>query len=398
MRFNWTTQLIFIILLAILVWVVVFNLNYNSFELDVPIQIINLDKTLAINENLTASRITVRSRVSDYAKLKTGAFINAVLDFNKVNSLGQHHLQPQITVHLKNVQIVNYRPQIFDVTLVPKVEASVKLIADPIGFPTSGYSLSNIDIVPQTIKVFGPSRIINSETCAFVSINVDKKKNSFSASGQPEIRNALGQKLANVSFLPTQVMVSVQIKKGENFKTLGLEPTFVNELPSGYWLSAIEFDPPALTIAGDAKILESINSLVTTPIDLTSRSNNFIDKVSVTVPPKTILLGMNLINVKIKIGTSSNNRQLILLPSYTNITEGFSVTSVTPPTVTVILSGSPAKLAELNRSNALLDLDLRGSLSGINTVNINSSMFKIPDGVEVASFTPQSLEITLVKN
>lgn len=398
MRFNWTAQLIFIVLLAILVWVVVFNLNYSSFRLDVPIQVVNLDETLAINENLTTLQVTARSRVLGRAKLKTSTLIGVILDFNGINSLGQHHLQPQITVHLENVQIVNYYPQVFDITLVPRVETSMELIADPIGFPASGYSLDNIGVTPQVVKVSGPSGVVNPEACAFVSISIDNKRNSFSASGQPEIRNAMGQKLANVYFSPAQVIVSVQIKKGESFKTLGFKPTFVNKLPAGYWLSIIEFDPPALTIKGDAEILESINSLVTTPIDLAGRSSDFADKVSVTIPSKTTLLGVNLINVKVKIGISSNNRQLILLPSYTNITEGLSVTSLSPPTITVILSGSSTELAELNRSNTLLDLDLRGSLSGINTIDISSDMFKIPKGVEVVNFTPQTLEITLVKN
>lgn len=398
MRSAWPIQLGGVVIVASLIWLVVFSISYRSFSVLIPLEVVGLPSGLTVAESLTTVTATVRSQATQIAKVRAPGTIRAVLDLGSIATIGYYHTEPRITTELENAWVVNYHPQSFDITVVPIVQGIVELTPDVIGFPAVGYSLGEITISPASVVITGPGPVVQATSTALVPVNVNKAKMSFAASTQPEIRNAQGEKIATVAFLPSAVAVSVQVKPGESFKTVGLNPVFSGELQPGYWVALVKFEPPAVTLRGSAERLDAITSLLTTPINLSDRSADFSDKVSIEVPVGVTLVGSNLVSVSIKVRTASHNRKLVLLPSYTNITEGLSVTSLSPPTVTVILAGPPEKLSQLNRANTLLDLDLRGGLSGTNTVELAKEMFKVPDNVEVVSFQPESLEVTLTKS
>lgn len=398
MKFNWFIQFIYIALATFLIWWVVFNLSYQVFKIDIPIKIIDLEENLAVGNHITTLDITIRTKKINLANLSKNDKLEAILDLSDIISVGLYEIVPQVIYDDKKIDLVDYSPKSVDIEIVSAETIEIELIPDIIGFPPVGFSLGEIEIVPSTVIVSGPDNLLDISSVAFVKINVDNRQKSFSVSGQPEIRDAQDNRLMNFVFSPSNVIVAVVIKAGDDLATLGLEPVFVGQLASGYWISNIIFEPPAVTIRGNAKNLEGLRYLSTSPINLDNKIDSFTDKVSIELPPGIDLLGPNVVNVKINLRTASNNRELILLPSYTNITEGFSVTLVSPSTITVNLSGSPDKLNQLSRHNTLLDLDLRGSLSGINRIELNTQMFTVPNGIEVSSFKPQVLEVTLTKN
>ncbi|OGB74512.1 hypothetical protein A2V68_02780 [candidate division Kazan bacterium RBG_13_50_9] len=397
MKPAWPIQLGGAVAVAILAWLVVFGVNYQSFAVAVPLQIMGLVDDLAVAEQLTIVQATVRVKAINAKKVKVPGAISAVLDCSSLLGVGSYHLAPKIESKLEDAWVIDFHPKDILVSLVPKVTGTVELVPDVVGYPASGYSLGEIRIAPSTVEMLGPNTLVGANSVAYVPVVVSGQRTSLSTIGAPQVKDQLGSPIVNVSFNPPQVAISVEIKKGDSYKTVGLEPAFVNELAGGYWISLIEFEPPALTLRGDAKRLADISILSTTPIDLAGHSGDFRDKVAVDVPMGVELVGTNLVDVKIIVRTASSNRKLVLLPTYTNITEGLSVTSISPPTVTVILAGAPAQLSQLNRANTSLDLDLRGSLSGVNVVELASSMFRVPEGIEVVSFEPLTLSVTLTK-
>ena len=398
MRLNWFIQFIYIALATFLIWWVVFNLSYQTYKIDVPIKIINLEENLAISNHITTVNTIIRTKRSNLSNFNEDNKVEVLLDLDDIKSVGLHKITPQIIYDEKEINVINYYPKSIDTEIVLAETIKIELIPDIVGFPPDGFSLGEVKLSPSTITVSGPSNLLDNLTKAFIKINLDNRQKSFSVSGQPEIRDTFDNKLMNFTFVPSNVIATVDITEGDNLATLGLEPVFIGQLASGYWISNIIFEPPAVTIRGNLKSFAGLKHLLTSPINLDNKSDSFTDKVSIELPNGISLVGSNLVNVKINLRTASNSRQLILLPSYTNITEGFGVTFISPTTVTVNLSGSVNKLDQLNRSNTLLDLDLRGSLSGVNKIELNTQMFTVPNGVEVTSFKPQVLEVTLSKN
>ena len=398
MKFSWPIQLAGVIITALIVWLVIFEFSYSVFNISVPLELIGLGQKVAVIEKLTNVEVTVRSQNFKANKIKNDiGKIQAILDF-KDNGVGKYQIEPEVRSELLDAWIVDYHPKSYNLTVVASSEKTLMLIPDVVGFPGTEHSLGEINIVPSEIKVVGPSSLLSSIDTAFVLIDVSNREQSFSIVSQPEIRDETGDRLVNFLYTPNQVTISVEIKKGASFKTVGLEPTFSGALMPGFWIASVEFSPPALTLTGSAEAISVIERLLTTPINLSGKSSDFDDKVSVEVPTGVNLLEPNIVNVRVVVKSSSNNRRLILLPSYTNITEGLSVTSISPPTITVMLSGPPDKLIQLSRVNTLLDLDLRGSLSGTNSITLTKEMFKVPEDIGVISFAPQEIEVILTKS
>ncbi|MBU1083023.1 hypothetical protein KKE14_01100 [Patescibacteria group bacterium] len=398
MKKFWLTELLWILTAAVLLWLVVFVLNAKTVTLDVPITITGLESSFAIADNLTTIKVSAEMKSVSGSKLKDASTISAVLDVNGFSTLGEHMVMPAVTASSPEIKIINFYPKLFEINIVPRVSRAVDLKPQTTGFVASGYATGNISLSPSSVLVSGPENIINNIVYALVPIEFNGQSNSFVATGEPELQTATGQKLANVDFSPKQVTVSIEINSGASFKAVGLRPTFSGSLPDGYWLSSIEFSPQALTVKGSNEKIANIDSLVTTRINLNDKYDSFKDKVAVELPIGIELLEPNLIEVSIKISTAVNNRELILIPKYINITEGFAVTLVAPATVSVILSGVPDKLAKLTRANVALDLDLRGALSGLNKIDLTKEMFEVPEGTEVINFSPKMLEVTLTKS
>jgi len=399
MRSNWFIQLIGALIAATLLWWAIFSLGYQTFELDIPLEIVNLESDLAVASPLTTIHLSTRGQRFNFLNIQDdNSDIKATLDFKDVKTYGLHSINPEIDIGVKGVRLLNYEPKSFEVSITPKSEASLEVFSDVVGYPDSGYSLGDITIEPKQVLVYGSKSLINEQAKVYIKINVNKKQKTFSATAEPEIRDGEGAKLNNFSFSPQFVTAKVIVKTGDSLKTVGLQPSFDGEPQSGYWVSTIVFNPPALTIRGSADKLAGINHLLTSPINISNQTSSFTDKVSVELPAGVTLLEANLVDVRVDLRTASNNRQITLLPTYANITEGLSVTSVSPPTVMVTLSGPTDKLAGLSRANILLDLDLRGTLSGNNQIELSKEMFSVPADIEVVSFEPSALELMITKN
>jgi len=391
-------ELLWIVAAAILLWLVVLVFNTRTITLNVPLTITGLEPNLAIANDLSTIRVSAQMKLASGRRIKAVNSIDANLDFSEVATVGKYQLQPNITTSLAEIKIISFYPELFNIEVVSRSSRAVSLNPQTTGFVASGYSIKNITLSPDSVVVSGPEAFINTVTTAIVPIKLTGQTTSFVTTGEPAIINTAGQKLINLSFSPEQVTVSVEISPGSSFKTVGLKPIFSGTLPTGYWLSTLEFRPQALTIKGDGAKLSAIESLATTPINLSEHYSDFRDKVSVDLPEGVELLELNLIEVTVGIGTAVNTRELVLLPKYANVTAGFAVTLVAPATATVVISGPPEKLAKLSRANVALELDLRGTLSGLNRVDITKEMFKIPEGVTVVNFTPKTLEVTLTKS
>jgi YbbR domain-containing protein len=392
------TELLWIIAAAILLWLVVLVFNAKTLTLDVPLTISGLEPTLAIADNLTTIKVSAEVKSALVNGLQDTNNISAVLDVSEFTTVGKYQVVPVVKATLPEIKIINFSPKSFEINIVPRVSRLLTLKPQTVGFVASGFTTGAIALSPDSVAVSGPENIINNATYAIVPIKLNEQTASFVTTGEPELQTATGQKLANLIFLPKEVAVSVEVKRGSSFKAVGLKPTFSGTLPAGYWLSAITFNPQALTIKGDGEKMANLDTLATTNINLNDRYGNFEDKVAVELPAGIELLEPNLIEVSIKISTAINNRELNLIPKYVNVTVGFGVSLINPTMVSVIISGSPEKLAKLSRANVSLDLDLRGALSGLNKIDLTKEMFKIPEGTEVVNFTPKTLEVTLTKS
>lgn len=397
MKLTPIIQLGLLIPVAVLIWLATFALSYHSFTLDIPLTVKNLKSGLAIEEDLTTVNTTIRAKNVAYYQLRTSKTAEAVIDLSFIDGTGNYNVKPQITFDVNDVWLVRYAPDIISISIVPAVSAALPIIVDPVGFPANGYALDDITASPTQVTIIGSASIVNTVQQAYVVVNVAGKQNSYSAKGTPEIRNTAGYKLSNVRFSPATVSVNVVIVKGEIFKTVGLNPVFSGVLPSGYWISEVQFNPPAVTLKSSVKRLDGVNSIKTTAINLVGKTTDFSDELGLEIPTGVSLVGDKLVKVTVKLTNSPFNRKIVLVPNAINLGPNLKVASIFPATVDVMLSGPTDKLDTVDRKTVSLQLDVRSATSGDNTIKITKEMFRLPEGVSVISFEPASLGVALTK-
>lgn len=396
-KINPAAPLVALIPLAVLIWLGAASLNYHSFVIDVPLAIGGLKSDLAVTENLSTISAIIRAKNLTYYRLVRSSQLKATLDLNMIQTPGNYNVKPQIILDAKDAWLVSYTPEIIPISVVPAVSVSVGLAVDLQGFPANGYALGDLAVNPATVTMIGPASLVSTINQAYVVVNVNGKQSSFIVKGEPEVRDAAGHKLVNVRFNPSAVNVSVEMVKGEMFKTVGLVPVFSGSLSAGYWISEIQFTPPAVTLRSSVKRLNTVTGVKTTAIDLVGKTADFSDQVGLEIPAGVSLVGENLITVQVKLGVSPFNKQMVLTPKYVNVTPGFKVVSVSPSTVRVTLTGPAEDLNKIDRKNVVLELDLRSTTSGDNTVNIDKNMFRVPEKISVLSFDPPTFQVTLTK-
>ena len=72
------------------------------------------------------------------------------------------------------------------------------------------------------------------------------------------------------------------------------------------------------------------------------------------------------------------------------------VTTITPTSVSTIVSGLTSILQNLSGADVKLKLDLAPYKSaGTYSVSIKNSFFVLPEGVSLTSFLPSSIDVTL---
>jgi len=390
-------QLGLLIPVAVLIWFAVFVLSYHIFTLDVPIKIIGLKPGLTIVQDITILPVTLRVKNISYYQLRTFQQPVAQLDVSFVSDPGNYNIKPTVELDASDVWLVGYRPELINIDIAHAVRAPVSLDVDVMGFPANGYALDEVSVAPLQVQMIGADRLISTIQKAYVVINVSKKQSSFVAKAYPEVRDSKGNKLANIKFDPSEVTVSATINKGEMFKTIGLTPQFTGKLPAGYWISIVQFDPPAVTLKSSVKRLENINSIQTTAINLANRINTFSDEVGLEIPAGVSVEGNKLVKITIQINNSPFSRRMVLTPNYLNVSPGLKVVSTSPSTVSVVLSGPSDKLDTIDPNKARLEIDIRSATSGDNTVKIEQSMFKLAEGIKVISFEPTSINVALTK-
>ena len=390
-------QLGLLIPVAILIWFAAFALSYHTFTLDVPIKIIGLKSSLAIVQDITTLPVILRAKNISYYQLRTFQQPMAQLDVSFISDPGNYNVKPKVELNASDVWLVGYQPELITIDVVIAVRAMVALDIDITGFPANGYALDEVSVAPLQVQMIGAERLINTIQKAYVVIDVSKKQSSFVAKAYPEVRDSKGNRLANIQFNPSEVNISAIINKGEMFKTVGLTPQFSGKLPAGYWISNVQFDPPAITLKSSVKRLETIDSIKTTAINLSNHINTFSDQVGLEIPLGVSVSGNKLIKVTVQIDNSPFSRRLVLTPSYIDISPGLKVVSTSPSNVSVVLSGPSDKLDTIDPSKARLEVDIRSATSGDNTIKINQNMFKLAEGIKVISFEPTSINVALTK-
>ncbi|OGB73372.1 hypothetical protein A3K24_00640 [candidate division Kazan bacterium RIFCSPHIGHO2_01_FULL_44_14] len=395
MRFSDITSIrVILIITAVLIWVNVYALSYQTKSWSAPIIVKNLPAGLAVANGVTTVTAKISGRPYAITKLNDISF-QFQLDLSGIATPGRYS-RPIVPLAVpNNIRLINYQPTEVVVDLDVEVSKIVPVVLNTTGWVADGYSVKQAKVVPDRVTIYGAGALLDKITHASAEVTISHRRESFTVPISFQADNGGGQSLGAVRMSPAEGQANIEIGPGAASRNLGLKASFVNKLPGGFWVQEVKFEPAVVLVSGTQQALDQLAYLTTTPINLNGRTKNFTDQVAVDLPNGISLVGENLILTTVTIGSSQGTKQLTVVPQYANVTEGFSVTTTNPGSIQVILAGAPEMLKGLTRNDVILNLDLRGALSGANMIEINQGMFTTPTGVEVVSFAPIKVEVVL---
>lgn len=385
-----------ILIAAILVWVNVYSFMERTQTVSAPLIIENLDASLAIAEPITVVDATVSGGLRHIIGI-TNQTLQFSLDVSQITGLGQYTISVKPKLIPKHIKLINFSPREIKVNVESITSKTIPVLALAQGSPNDKYSVSSLTPVPSQVMVWGAPSLLEEISQATAYVDVTGRRESFSVPADVGVQDGKRHVISSLRLTPASVKVAVEMSAGASVRNLGLRPAFTGELPGGFWVQEVKFDPPVIQVRGPKAILDELTNLVSTPITLADRRASFNDQVAVNLPEGVELVGEDLIMAHVTINSSEGTRQFDIVPQYINVTEGFGVTTITPTSLQVVVSGDPKSINQLKRSDVKLNLDLKGALSGANKITVTTGMFNLPPNFQVVSFTPDQIEVVLTR-
>jgi YbbR domain-containing protein len=363
---------ILVLVAAVLLWLNVYGLQNRQMVLVAPVEITGLSPFHGVIEPITGIEVKLSGNARSLAGVNQNT-LNFVIDLSNAEGVGEHNAEVKLNQSPPGVDIISFSPTHLTLTVNDRAEKVVPVNVSLKGSVADGYHVAGSTLANKYVTISGAGDLLEFISEAFVQIDL----------------------IYNIDVIPQTLAVEVNVAVGVATRTLGLTPHFVGELPGGYWVKEVIFDPAVVTIGGDDGTLKALTLIETTPIKLSNKRESFYESVGVSLPSNINVVGEGIISAHIIVERSLATKQLNIVPQFENVGDGFSVTSIEPATVRVVLSGEASALEKLTRTDVVLKINLEGVLSGVSSLALKSDMFTTGPSVSVVSFDPDNIEVIL---
>ncbi|VYU17701.1 hypothetical protein [Clostridium tertium] len=321
------------LLLSIGLWVYVTNVEnkIRTTEISkIPVELVNLDA-------LTSSKLALSPNQEFYVTLKVEGNTN---DINKIKKSdfklqvdlseyawkkGTNKVPVSIVDYPISISIRNTNTLTIQVNIEDMVEKNLPVTSNIKVKTKQGYFASEPTISPEEIKISGPESSVNS--VSKLIINDSKEEVSEDIIGNYEIIpvDEHGDEVEGITLSQGTAKVEIKVSKGKSVK---INISTVGTLPSGVKLKSLESSRKTVEILGPKEILDTINEVTTTPIDLSSITNSQDVNLSINIPEgvkvaqgeEQLSVRVNLVGIiskdfSIKYSLSGANQGLKITPS-----------------------------------------------------------------------------------
>lgn len=354
------------------------------FPGDLPIEIRNISPNLVLINEKEKVKVKLRAPFKIWGRINVD---NLKADANLAGlQKGIHEVDINITTNLQNLIILEKEPSKMIVRLEEVIEKDIPVNVLLEGEAKAGYIASDTITEPETIKIKGPESLVNEITQQDVEVNISGKSRDFFQ------KVYLNDK--KVNFRPMSVNVLVNIISESGSKTVGIKVNTKGKLKPNYYISKIESIPSVVDISSKENIISQINFLETAEIDLEKLDKSSVEDANLIIPDKIF---SKVKKVKIKIFLSPNflERQIIATFDYQSNPD-FRIADIQP--VKVMVSGPANVINNLSSDQVVIKLDFIGNDYGVSPIYITREMISVPKGTHIVLWTPNQINVNLVKN
>ena len=367
------------IFIAFILWLYVVDIQNPQMDMnirDIPVQFINIQALddqglMVMNEKPQTISLRVRGRRKTLASIKSDS-IKAFVDLRGLNKTGEHPVFIQTTIPLEGVEIIDKNPYYAEIKLDKIVQIQKEINIVTRGNVQTPYIALEPKIRPNTVVLRGPSAVINAVEQLVIEVDITGHTKDIVFQQSYDIYNRNNEKIINHNLRKDIEMVEIiyPIKKT---KRVPIRPIITGESAADYIVTAVNFSPEYVTLAGTEEQLNAIEQVNTVEITI----DDIQEGIRLEVP---IVLqeGLRVVNgtdiVQVLIGVDREIERTIEIETIRvhNVPEEFSYKMVTKE-LEIMLRGIESKINLINDRNLNVSVDIGQLEEGEHEVPVNIS-------------------------
>lgn len=316
--------------------------------------------------------VTVQLQVpqASYSSARTEN-VQVMLDVSSVRTAGVQEIPLKATTSYGKV--VSIYPSSLSLTFEPLDSRSIPVQAVLYDKDDDHYWYNVLRTNPQSITVSGASSLVQSISYAMCATTLEDRVSSFYTSQAIQLvdneGNVVPSTMLNRSATTATLNIEIYPSKEMELST-AVEDVLAGQVADGYIIESVTLSPKNVTVAADAELLDNLDKLVITPIEIDSPNQSFTRRaqisglsdfkyissaevyVSVQIVEETVSTWLNDVTVSV-IGCGEG-----LTPSWQR------------GTISVHVTGPRSKVEAVAQSGLNAVVDLTGLEEGIHLVSI----------------------------
>ena len=255
--------------------------------------------------------------------------ITAVVDVSKVRSVKEYQLSYQLTLP-NAVQVADRNPSVVTIQVEKLAKREIEVRGDFSGVEIAeGYLLESASFDYDTVTVEGPESVVSTISCAQIVMNRTNVDKNITESVDYTLVDADGNAV-DMSDLTTDVdSIEVELDVVK-YKEVPLTVNFIDGGGATGADASVDIDPASITLAGDATVLDSVNTIVLGNVDLGATENNAVLSFDIKIPNDAKnVSGEETATVTIKIRNKKTRVIGATNIAFINTPDGFDAKSIT---------------------------------------------------------------------
>ena len=377
-------RLVFSLLVAIALWLYVEyseNEDIQSGGIRVAVEFLNpemvTDRNLIITKIQTETiTLEFSGKRSNVGKLYNSGAVRITANLADITSADINTLQYTVSysdgINQNDLVITSRSDNYILIDVENAFKKEVPIISKVDGqLAADGYQVETLIFTPETITISGPQSEVERVESARVNIQRENLTKTVTADIPFTLIDADGKEIVSdlVTVDRENVTVIIPIRM---IKEIALTVNF------SYGAGAIAentvwtISPETITVSGEPELLNSLNSLALTTVDLTKFESYYTTPVQIILPNDIVnVTGITEAEITVSIRDLDTKRFSVPLQSvqFTNETPGYTTTTITSE-LDVTIRGPAEELAMLTEDNlrVIVDMTEFGNTTGSSSL------------------------------
>ncbi len=394
-------------ILAVTVWISAVSstdpISSRIFPRPVSIEIIGQDPGMLITNTVVDQvTVTLRAPRTVWDRILNGqAPVRAFIDLSGLKP-GTHTVPVKVQPTSDSVLVVSFSPSQVTVDLEAISSQSFPIHLVEQGDVAVGYQVATPVLSQRTATVTGSQSQVQQVTEVRAVLDLNRAQENIQRDLNLQAVNASGNLVNGVTIDPNTVRVTATVTQRGGYRNVVVKPVITGQVAPTYRVTNISVFPPAVTVfSEDPRLVDQLPGYVeTSPLDLNGAKDDIDVFLPLNLPSGVSVVGSEgapgdkFVEVQVSIAAIEGSLTMEgMRVEVVGLGEGLRA-SVSPETVTVILSGPLPVLDQMTAQNIRVTLDVSGQVAG--TYQLAPHVELLDSELQVEFVLPSTVEVTII--